>query len=309
MSAGGLRPLAPGAGVISGGHGYGRGSGVNPNAMVLWDRDVFLHPIQGISEKISSQSRSISHVIGIQSTATTSSTGMVTEQAGVVFSVGSNGRLRNQTRHDGYRHVRFDNSHLQDGVVQDSVSQLHGSVSMSGRVLCNQGDGISPAILMENASNRVSIGIRRRVDDPQRMVATTGVVNLLNGGIDQLSHVGSSSGVVVNFATRPLSVSKPVTEMDHQAVSAVDGVAKKVLERSHLDIGKFLGFSSMETGVSPAGNNPGDKSVPSVAHHAPAGMSRYARKHGRWQLDLRRKASVHIQEGRVLQLYYQDYPT
>ncbi|KAJ4975562.1 hypothetical protein NE237_000668 [Protea cynaroides] len=40
------RPLAPGAGVIGGNKGYGRGSGVvmNPNAMVLWDKDVTLLP-------------------------------------------------------------------------------------------------------------------------------------------------------------------------------------------------------------------------------------------------------------------------
>ncbi|KAJ4975869.1 hypothetical protein NE237_000975 [Protea cynaroides] len=70
--------------------------------------------------------------------------------------------------------------------------------------------------------------------------------------------------------------------MDHQAVSAIDGVAKTVLERLHFDIGKFLGFSSMETGVSLVGNKPGDKTMPTVAQPTPAGMRRHARKHGRW---------------------------
>ncbi|KAJ4968123.1 hypothetical protein NE237_014824 [Protea cynaroides] len=42
-----FRPPVPGAGVIGGGRGYGRGAGsdVHPNAVLLWDRDVFLQPV------------------------------------------------------------------------------------------------------------------------------------------------------------------------------------------------------------------------------------------------------------------------
>ncbi|KAJ4969667.1 hypothetical protein NE237_002766 [Protea cynaroides] len=44
MSAGSSRPWVPGAGIIGGEKGYGSGAGLsNPNAIVLWDRDVFLN--------------------------------------------------------------------------------------------------------------------------------------------------------------------------------------------------------------------------------------------------------------------------
>ncbi|KAJ4975809.1 hypothetical protein NE237_000915 [Protea cynaroides] len=193
-----LLPLAPGAGVIGGGRGYGR-LGVNPNAMILWDRNVFLQPTQGISENANFQSRAASHSMGTHSTATSfPSTNMVSEQDGVVFSEESNGRLRNQAGPAyGDRHVHFDNSQLQDevvdGVVQGPISEMHGdgSISVTGRVLRNQGDGISAAIAMVNAGNRVSVGIRRRVDDPQRKVATAGTEHSLIGGVDPLLHVGT----------------------------------------------------------------------------------------------------------------------
>ncbi|KAJ4979234.1 hypothetical protein NE237_010014 [Protea cynaroides] len=223
---------------------------------------------------------------------------VVMEEAGVVFSMGSNARLRNQARPDGDHHVYFDNSQLQDevvdGVVQGLVSEMHGdgSVLVTGRVShnqgfqselrCDKGDRISTAIMMVNAGNRVSARIQKRVDDPQRMVATAGTENPLIKGVDPLLHVRTSSGVGMNFSSKLLPGSEPVTQMDHQVVSAVDGVAKAVLERSHFDIGKFLGFSSMETGVSLVGNKPGDKTMPTVTQLAPAGMSRHARNHGRW---------------------------
>ncbi|KAJ4962574.1 hypothetical protein NE237_022513 [Protea cynaroides] len=280
MSAGDLRPPAPGAGVIGGGRGYGRGSGVNPNAMVLWDRDVFLHSTQGISENASSKSRSTSQTMGHQST-----------QAGAVFSAGSNGRLRNQSRPDEDRHVFFENIHLQDGVadgvVQSSGSEMHR-------------DGISAAISMVNAGNRVSARIRRRVDDPMRMAAAAGTETLLLGGLNPLSHVGNSSVAGVSLISGPLLVSEPVTGMDHQAASATDCVANADLERTHFDIGRFLGFPSKETGVSPVGKNPANDSVPTVTQAAPAGMTRNARKC---------MASVHMREGGVLQMYYQGYLT
>ncbi|KAJ4977099.1 hypothetical protein NE237_002205 [Protea cynaroides] len=41
MSTGGYRPSVPGAGITDGDKGYGRGSGRNPNAIVLWDQERF----------------------------------------------------------------------------------------------------------------------------------------------------------------------------------------------------------------------------------------------------------------------------
>ncbi|KAJ4976035.1 hypothetical protein NE237_001141 [Protea cynaroides] len=286
-----MRPPAFGAGVIGGGRGYGRGSGVNPNAMVLWDREVFLHSTRGISENASSKSRSAYQTMGHQSTATTFAlTGRVSEQAGVVFSARSNGRLRNQSRPDEDHHVRFENVYLQDGVadgvVQSSRSEMHRGnyVPVMGRVSQNQGDGISAAISMVNAGNRVSAGIQRHFDDPMRMADAAGTENLPFGVLDPSSHVGNSSGAGVNLISGPLAVSEPVTEMDHQVAFATDGVTSAVLERTHLDIGRFLGFPSKETGVSPVGNNLGDDSVPTVTvtQAAPAGMTRHVRKRRKW---------------------------
>ncbi|KAJ4970672.1 hypothetical protein NE237_003771 [Protea cynaroides] len=67
MSAGGFGPSAPGAGVIGGRKGYGRGAGlrVNPNSTILWDREVMLQP--RVSEQTVNEgaASSGSHEIGL----------------------------------------------------------------------------------------------------------------------------------------------------------------------------------------------------------------------------------------------------
>ncbi|KAJ4975221.1 hypothetical protein NE237_000327 [Protea cynaroides] len=92
----------PGAGVIGGDKGYGRGSGllVNHNAIVLWDREVFTGRQSRMDSLPTSQVASLTVV-------TVSNMERGVEQPTIVFAVGSKEVVLDQSEATNHHQVRF----------------------------------------------------------------------------------------------------------------------------------------------------------------------------------------------------------
>ncbi|KAJ4961818.1 hypothetical protein NE237_021728 [Protea cynaroides] len=103
----------PGAGVIGGDKGYGRGSGllVNHNAIMLWDREVFVPPRVGIEGvQMGRQSRMDSlptSQVASPTVVTVSNMERSVEQPTIVFAVGSKEVVLDQSEAANHCQVRF----------------------------------------------------------------------------------------------------------------------------------------------------------------------------------------------------------
>ncbi|KAJ4952629.1 hypothetical protein NE237_029461 [Protea cynaroides] len=109
----------PRAGVIGGDKGYGRGSGllVNHNAIMLWDREVFVLPrvgIEGVQTGRQSRMDSLStSQVASPMVVTVSNMERGVEQPTIVFAAGSKEAVLDQSKAVNHRQVRFVDHPLQ----------------------------------------------------------------------------------------------------------------------------------------------------------------------------------------------------
>ncbi|KAJ4951993.1 hypothetical protein NE237_028825 [Protea cynaroides] len=114
--------------------------------------------------------------------------------------------------------------------------------------------------------------------------------SLLLGWSRTLSHVTTtvlptlqgSSGAIQASMTSVVATVIPMVVEQHLVMDGGGNMSGPVKERSPLDLGRFLGFPSLEKEHNKSGNVPSVGSLPAAASNDRNAMRRSARKYGRW---------------------------
>ncbi|KAJ4949988.1 hypothetical protein NE237_026820 [Protea cynaroides] len=264
MSVDGSRLSVPEAGVIGVGKGYGRGSGLssNPNAVVLWDREVFLNPT------MSSLGEQMIVLLAVMS-GLSFMVNLVMEkgldQLNLVFTVGGsddpvggiNCQVRVADHHEDLDQIARS---VVDGSGRKSfrVPRVSGSSGLS-----YVGRSRNPTLSMVNA--RIQSDTEGHLLGQVSSVSQIFVVNPLLGEFLSISHVRNTSsgshGSLGVLQVTMADVSHVQALIQTEAVSVVSqsmgealrssgqngGVTVGVsdLETQRLDLGIFLGFPPM----------------------------------------------------------------
>ncbi|KAJ4930452.1 hypothetical protein NE237_024464 [Protea cynaroides] len=266
MSAGNFVPAVSGAGKIDGNKGYGRGTRLclNSNPIVLWDRDVVLQhrvipdAVRGNNEYVQGELQTSGQMV-----------------------------VGNMGLQSGIQDLDLTFSARSHGVPFTFLRNLVNKNNLNVRDLISSGSGLSPNTVLSGG-----IGF------PQSGVVTSGSMFSLNrDGVGfQNNGMGGVAAAIVPHVHIPLAVSTVVndgsvvvnngsTVAGGGVLMVVDGSIVEIIgrsqrslqpsrERPRLDLGKFLGFSSLENPISSYRNNPGEI-------HANEGNQRYRSKASR----------------------------